>query len=158
MCDSYSGELRLRPSVVRSEPRARWTMPGSVSAARMNVRRPIIPNWSVTMPTGILVTRPGTQKQQRITDYLKISSACFFFFTQTHSKIRKSPSNGSELIQWEEQNKQAKQKNSAKEELPFKTKSTCSIRLRVGKLSAVTDWGWWGWRRNNKDQSVRRFF
>ncbi len=60
---SYSGELRLRPSVVRSEPSARWTMPGSVSAARMNVSKPIIPNWSVTMPTGMLVTRPGTQTE-----------------------------------------------------------------------------------------------
>lgn len=55
---SYSGELRLRPSVVRSEPSARWTIPGSVSAARINVNKPIIPNWSVTMPTGMLVTRP----------------------------------------------------------------------------------------------------
>lgn len=60
---SYSGELRLRPSVVRSEPRARWTMPGSVSAARMNVNKPIIPNWSVTIPTGMLVTRPEVQRK-----------------------------------------------------------------------------------------------
>ncbi|TNN46660.1 hypothetical protein EYF80_043129 [Liparis tanakae] len=56
-------ELRLRPSVVRSEPSARCTMPGSVSAARMNVSRPIIPNWSVTMPMGMLVTRPATETQ-----------------------------------------------------------------------------------------------
>lgn len=60
---SYSGELRLRPSVVRSEPSARWTMPGSVSAARMNVNKPIIPNWSVTIPTGMLVTRPEVQRK-----------------------------------------------------------------------------------------------
>lgn len=55
---SYSGELRLSPSVVRSLPKARWTIPGSVSAARMNVSSPIIPNWSVTIPKGMFVTLP----------------------------------------------------------------------------------------------------
>jgi hypothetical protein len=33
-------------------------MPGSVSAARINVSKPIIPNWSVTIPPGMFVTRP----------------------------------------------------------------------------------------------------
>ena len=53
-----TSELRLRPSVVRSAPRARDTRLGSVSAALMNVSRPIIPNWSTTMLAGILVTNP----------------------------------------------------------------------------------------------------
>lgn len=35
-------------------------MPGSVSAARMNVSSPIMPNWSVTIPEGMFVTRPVT--------------------------------------------------------------------------------------------------
>lgn len=56
---TYSGEFKLSPSVVRSLPRARWTMPGSVSAARMNVSSPIMPNWSVTIPEGMFVTRPA---------------------------------------------------------------------------------------------------
>lgn len=55
---SYSGELRLSPSVVRSLPNARWTIPGSVSAARMKASSPIIPNWSVTIPEGMFVTLP----------------------------------------------------------------------------------------------------
>lgn len=55
---SYSGEFKLSPSVVRSLPSARWTIPGSVSAARINVSRPIMPNWSVTIPEGMFVTRP----------------------------------------------------------------------------------------------------
>lgn len=55
---SYSGELRLSPSVVRSLPSAKCTMPGSVSAARIKVSKPIIPNWSVTIPPGMFVTRP----------------------------------------------------------------------------------------------------
>lgn len=56
---SYSGEFKLSPSVVRSLPSARWTIPGSVSAARINVNRPIMPNWSVTIPEGMFVTRPA---------------------------------------------------------------------------------------------------
>lgn len=56
---TYSGEFKLSPSVVRSLPRARWTIPGSVSAARINVNRPIMPNWSVTIPEGMFVTRPA---------------------------------------------------------------------------------------------------
>lgn len=56
---TYSGEFKLSPSVVRSLPRARWTIPGSVSAARINVSRPIMPNWSVTIPEGMFVTRPA---------------------------------------------------------------------------------------------------
>lgn len=56
---TYSGEFRLRPNVVKSLPNARCTIPGSVSAALINVNRPIIPNWSVTIPWGMLVTRPG---------------------------------------------------------------------------------------------------
>ena len=39
-------------------PRASVTRFGSVSAARMNVNNPIMPNWSVTMPTGIFVITP----------------------------------------------------------------------------------------------------
>lgn len=56
---TYSGEFKLSPSVVRSLPSARWTIPGSVSAARINVNRPIMPNWSVTIPEGMFVTRPA---------------------------------------------------------------------------------------------------
>lgn len=48
--ETYSGEFRLRPNVVKSLPNARCTIPGSVSAALINVNRPIIPNWSVTIP------------------------------------------------------------------------------------------------------------
>ena len=56
----YSGELRLSPSVVRSMPGARATRLMSVSAARMNVRRPTIPNWSTTIPAGMLEIVPTT--------------------------------------------------------------------------------------------------
>lgn len=31
---------------------------GSASAALMNVKRPTMPNWSVTIPGGMFVTRP----------------------------------------------------------------------------------------------------
>ena len=72
---TYSGEFRLRPSVVRSLkinikvtytynvnekkitttylPSANDTRLGSVSAPRINVNNPIIPNWSCTIPGGI---------------------------------------------------------------------------------------------------------
>lgn len=63
---TYSGEFKLSPSVVRSLPRARWTIPGSVSAARINVNRPIMPNWSVTIPEGMFVTRPAAAAAARI--------------------------------------------------------------------------------------------
>ena len=52
----------MRPSVVRSVPSARDTRFGSVSAARMNVSRPIIPNWSVTIVAGMFVTIPDKLK------------------------------------------------------------------------------------------------
>lgn len=55
-----TSELRLSPRVVRSAPRARLTKLGSVSAARIKVRSPIIPNWSTTMLGGIFVTNPAT--------------------------------------------------------------------------------------------------
>lgn len=71
---SYSGEFRLSPSVVRSLPRARCTIPGSVSAARINVSRPIMPNWSVTIPEGMFVTRPAA-KQLRVTKRWNASCA-----------------------------------------------------------------------------------
>lgn len=51
---------------MRSLPNARWTIPGSVSAARINVRRPIIPNWSVTIPEGMFVTRPAAAGLYRV--------------------------------------------------------------------------------------------
>lgn len=75
---AYSGELRLRPSVVRSLPNAKCTIPRSVSAARINVNRPIIPNWSVTIPDGMFVTRPGerTGGQGRKTPHNKHTIAC----------------------------------------------------------------------------------
>ena len=44
-----TSELRLSPNVVKSAPNAKDTKFGSVSAARMKVKRPIMPNWSVTM-------------------------------------------------------------------------------------------------------------
>ena len=53
-----TSELRLRPSVVKSVPSARDTKFGSVSAARMKVSSPIIPNWSVTIVAGMFVTIP----------------------------------------------------------------------------------------------------
>ena len=53
-----TSELRLSPSVVKSAPNAKETRFGSVSAARMKVNRPIMPNWSVTMDVGMLVTKP----------------------------------------------------------------------------------------------------
>lgn len=64
---SYSGEFKLSPSVVRSLPSARCTIPGSVSAARINVRRPTMPNWSVTIPEGMFVTRPAAEERPRFT-------------------------------------------------------------------------------------------
>lgn len=39
-----SDELRFRPRAVRSWPNANDTRSGSVSAARMNVNKPTIPN------------------------------------------------------------------------------------------------------------------
>ena len=51
--------LRLRPSEVRSAPSAKDTRCWSVSAARINVSSPIIPNWSVTIEGGMLVTVPS---------------------------------------------------------------------------------------------------
>ncbi len=41
---TYSGELRFKPKVVRSMPGANATKLGSVSAARINVNSPTIPN------------------------------------------------------------------------------------------------------------------
>ena len=55
---TYSGELRLRPNVVRSLPSANCTRLESVSAALMNVNNPTMPNGSVTMPAGMLVILP----------------------------------------------------------------------------------------------------
>ena len=56
---TYSGELRFNPNVVRSIPGARAMRLWSFSlAARRNVRSPAIPNWSVTIPEGILDTIP----------------------------------------------------------------------------------------------------
>jgi hypothetical protein len=62
-----TSELRLRPRVVRSAPRARETRFGSVSAARINVKSPIIPNWSVTIEGGMFVTSPE-KKEIKIID------------------------------------------------------------------------------------------
>ena len=56
--NTNSGEFRFSPKVVRSMPGASATRLGSVSAARMNVSKPTIPNWSVTMPPGIFDTVP----------------------------------------------------------------------------------------------------
>ena len=58
---THSGELRFKPNVVRSIPGAKATRLGSVSAALINVNKPTIPNWSATIPGGMLVTRPGTK-------------------------------------------------------------------------------------------------
>ena len=43
---------------MRSMPGARATRFGSVSAARMNVNRPTIPNWSPTIPDGMFEMVP----------------------------------------------------------------------------------------------------
>ena len=58
LSDTYSGELRFKPNVVRSIPGARATRLGSFSAALINVNRPTIPNWSLTIPLGMFETVP----------------------------------------------------------------------------------------------------
>ena len=58
-CGTYSGELRLSPNVVRSMPGANARRLESVSAARINVKSPTIPNWSFTIPCGMLDTVPA---------------------------------------------------------------------------------------------------
>lgn len=85
---THSGEFKLRPSVVRSLPSAKCTMPGSVSAARMNVNRPIMPNWSVTMPGGMFVTRPAA-KQRRPKPII----VCFLLKTIHFQEGPQSPRN-----------------------------------------------------------------
>lgn len=62
--ETYSGELRLSPRVVRSIPGARATRFGSFSAARMNVSSPTMPNWSITMPCGMFDTVPAKHVSQ----------------------------------------------------------------------------------------------
>ena len=51
--ETYSGEFKLRPSVVRSIPGAKATILESCSAALMKDNRPTIPNWSMTIPFGM---------------------------------------------------------------------------------------------------------
>jgi len=58
---TYSWELRLRPSEVKSTPGANATRLASVSAARININKPIIPNWSETIPLGMFVTVPAEE-------------------------------------------------------------------------------------------------
>ena len=41
---THSGELRFKPSVVKSIPGAKATRLGSISAVRINVNRPTMPN------------------------------------------------------------------------------------------------------------------
>ena len=78
-----TSELRLRPRVVRSAPRARLTRLGSVSAARMKVRSPIIPNWSTTILAGIFVTSPAWWKLvQDLRKLLKIFRTIWFHKAQ----------------------------------------------------------------------------
>lgn len=55
---AYSDVFRFRPRVIKSQPKATDMSCGSASAALMNVKRPTIPNWSVTIPGGMFVTRP----------------------------------------------------------------------------------------------------
>lgn len=65
MC-TYSGELRFKPSVVRSIPGANAMRLWSFSlAALMKVNRPAIPNWSVTIPDGILDTMPVNSRSKK---------------------------------------------------------------------------------------------
>ena len=45
-------------------PKAKVTRFGSVSAALMNVNKPIIPNWSVTICFGMLEKVPKTKKDK----------------------------------------------------------------------------------------------
>lgn len=47
---------------MRSVPRDSVTRLGSVSAARMNVSRPTMPNWLFTMVAGMFVTLPRIYK------------------------------------------------------------------------------------------------
>lgn len=54
-----SGELRFSPSAVKSCPNAKDTRLGSVSAARINVKSPTMPNWSFTILPGMFVTLPS---------------------------------------------------------------------------------------------------
>ena len=50
---------------MRSMPGARATRFGSVSAARMNVNRPTIPNWSPTIPAGMFEMVPKNEVIQQ---------------------------------------------------------------------------------------------
>ena len=109
---TYSGEFRFIPRVVRSLqkktslylssndfvmtnehmylPRARDNRPGSVSAPRMKVSRPIIPNWSCTIPGGIDTVDTG-----QVGGWKRTGMSCLQYpFTHTHRvlEVGKSPS------------------------------------------------------------------
>jgi len=62
----FSGELRFSPRAVRSCPSASETRFGSVSAARINVSSPTMPNWSFTILAGMCVTFPVWAHQKHI--------------------------------------------------------------------------------------------
>lgn len=74
----------MSPSVVKSIPGANATRLWSLSAARINVSNPTIPNWSITIPDGIFVTVPANMEylfnvyKHGISVFVSINAECLF--------------------------------------------------------------------------------